>query len=429
MNDKGGATRTERKPRRRLLVIAGVLAAMAAVVVLAWFLAHRGGGGDSSGPGGGRRRPTTTVGVAAATRADVPVMIDALGTVTPAATITVRPQVSGVITEILFREGQMVRQGQALAIIDQRPLKMALMQAEGQLARDEAQLANAQLLLKRYKTLQAQDSIAQQDVDTQAALARQLAGTVVSDRASVGTARLNLGYSRITAPVSGRVGLRVVDVGNYIAAGDPNGLVVLTQITPIDVEFTLPQDDVARVQARAAQSVLPVTAFDRTRTVKLGEGRFSTLDNQIDATTGTVRAKARFDNANGALFPSQFVNVRLQLDTLKGAVVVPVTAVRAGSNGAYVWLLKPDHTVTRRAIVTGPSMADKQVISQGLKPGEQVITEGGDRLTEGGSVQLAGERPQRGGRAGQAGQGGRGGHGGRHRRPGGGGGGAPAGGG
>lgn len=329
-----------------------------------------------------------------------------------------------MITEILFREGQMVRQGQPLAIIDQRPLKMALMQAEGQLARDEAQLANAQLLLKRYKTLQTQDSIAQQDVATQSALARQLAGTVVADRAAVGTARLNLGYSRITAPVSGRVGLRVVDVGNYIGAGDANGLVVLTQVTPIDVEFTLPQDDVARVQAKADQSALPVTALDRTRTITLGQGRFSTLDNRIDSTTGTVKAKARFDNATGALFPAQFVNVRLQLDTLKGAVIVPVTAVRAGSTGAYVWLLKPDHTVTRRAIVTGPSQADKQVVSQGLKAGERVITEGGDRLTEGGKVQLAGERPQRGGPGGQAGQGGRGG--GRHRRQGdGGGGGAP----
>ncbi|HEY3694592.1 MdtA/MuxA family multidrug efflux RND transporter periplasmic adaptor subunit [Phenylobacterium sp.] len=421
MNDKGAGMRIGRRPGRRILVIGGVLAALAAVAVLAWFLAHRGGAGDSQGPGGRRGRPATTVGVATATQADVPVILDALGTVTPAATVTVRPQVSGVITEILFREGQMVRRGQPLAIIDRRPLQMALMQAEGTLARDAAQLANARLTLTRYKTLQAQDSIARQDVDTQDALARQLAGTVTADRAAVGTARLNLGYSRITAPVSGRVGLRVVDVGNYIGAGDSNGLVVLTQVAPIDVAFTLPQDDVARVQARAAQAVLPVAALDRTRTVSLGHGRFSTLDNRIDPTTGTVRAKARFDNGNGALFPAQFVNVHLQLDTLKAAVVVPVTAVRAGSDGAYVWLLKSDRTVTRRKIVPGPTQADKAVVSQGLKPGERVITEGGDRLTEGGKVQLAGDRPARGGGQGQ--------HGGRRRRGGqaGGGGGAPGG--
>jgi multidrug efflux system membrane fusion protein len=428
MDNKGAGTR-KRRPGRRVLVIAVVLAALVAVAALAWVLAHRGGAGDSQGPGGRRGGPSSTVGVAAATQADVPVILDALGTVTPAATITVRPQVSGVITQILFREGQMVRQGQPLAIIDQRPLQMALMQAQGDLTRDEAQLANARLTLERYKTLLAQDSIARQDVDTQAALARQLAGTVVSDQAALGTARLNLGYSRITAPVGGRVGLRVVDVGNYVAAGDASGLVVLTQVAPIDVAFTLPQDDVPRVQARAAQAVLPVTALDRTRTVTLGQGRFSTLDNQIDSATGTVKAKARFDNAEGALFPNQFVNVRLQLDILKAAVVVPVTAVRTGSGGDYVWLLNANHTVAKRKIVRGPAQADRAVIAQGLKVGEKVITEGGDRLTEGGKVQLAGDKPTHGGGGGRSGQrphrsGGAGGG-----AAGGGGGGAPGGGG
>jgi len=407
-------TRAARRPVRRVLVIACVLLALVAIAGLAWMLAHRGGATDGAGQGGRRGRPATTVGVAAAKVADVPITLEALGTVTPAATVTVRPQVSGVITQILFREGQMVNRGQALAVIDPRPLQMALLSAQGQLERDQAQLANAQLTLERYRTLLAQDSIARQDVDTQAALVRQLQGSITADRAAVGTARLNLGYSRIIAPVSGRVGLRVVDVGNYISAGDAAGLVVLTQVAPIDVVFTLPQDDVPRVQVRAAQATLPVTALDRTRTMTLGEGAFSTLDNRIDTTTGTVKAKARFANGAGALFPSQFVNVRIGLDTLRGAVTVPVTALRTGNDGDFVWLLNPDRTVARRKVTRGPATVDQVVISDGLKAGERVITEGGDRLTEGGRVQLAGDRPNRQGGAG-------GGHR-RHRREGGGGG-------
>ena len=407
-------TTAARRPVRRVLVIACVLLALVAIAGLAWMLAHRGGATDGAGQGGRRGRPATTVGVAAAKVADVPITLEALGTVTPAATVTVRPQVSGVITQILFREGQMVNRGQALAVIDPRPLQMALLSAQGQLERDQAQLANAQLTLERYRTLLAQDSIARQDVDTQAALVRQLQGSITADLAAVGTARLNLGYSRIIAPVSGRVGLRVVDVGNYISAGDAAGLVVLTQVAPIDVVFTLPQDDVPRVQVRAAQATLPVTALDRTRTMTLGEGAFSTLDNRIDTTTGTVKAKARFANGAGALFPSQFVNVRIGLDTLRGAVTVPVTALRTGNDGDFVWLLNPDRTVARRKVTRGPATVDQVVISDGLKAGERVITEGGDRLTEGGRVQLAGDRPNRQGGAG-------GGHR-RHRREGGGGG-------
>ena len=380
---------------RRALIVLLVLAAIVAVIWLAVTLAHRSASGGQGGPGGGRRggRPSTTVGVATATQADVPITLDALGTVTPAATVTVSPQVSGTITQILFREGQMVRKGQALAVIDPRPLQMALLQAQGALTRDEAQLANARLLLERNRTLLAQASIARQDVDTQAALVRQLEGTVTTDKAAVGTAQLNLGYSRVTAPVAGRVGLRVVDVGNYIAAGAANGIVVLTAVTPIDVEFTLPQDNVPQVQAQSAQGTLAVTALDRTKTVVLGEGAFSTLDNQVDTTTGTIRGKARFANIDGKLFPNQFVNVRINLQTLKGAIVVPVTAVRTGPNGTFVWKLLPDKTVTMVKVVQGPGTATKVSVVKGLEAGEKVITEGGDRLTEGGSVQLPGDKP------------------------------------
>ena len=385
-----------------------VLLLVAGAIWGGWALVHNAGGG--SGPGGfGRRggRPPTTVGIAQAGVADVPVTLDALGTVTPTATVTVRPQVSGTITRILFREGQTVRRGQELVEIDPRPLRMALTQAEGQLTRDEAQLANARLTLGRYRTLLAQDSIARQDVDTQAATVKQLEGVVTTDRAAVGTARLNLGYARVVAPVSGRVGLRAVDVGNFISAGDANGLVVLTKVVPIDVEFTVPQDQAPSIMQRAAHASLPVVALDRTRTTELAHGVFSTLDNQVDPTTGTVRAKARFPNTDGALFPNQFVNVRVQLDTLHNAVVVPVTAVRTGPNGDFVWIVQPDQTVTMRAVKRGQTTATQVVILSGLSPCERVVTEGGDRLTEGGRILLPGQAPRGGyGRGGRGGRGG-----------------------
>jgi multidrug efflux system membrane fusion protein len=370
--------------------------------------AKNSGPGVPGGPPGafGRRggRPPTTVGVAVATVADVPVTLDALGTVTPTATVTVRPQVSGVITQILFREGQMVKRGQTLAIIDPRPLEMALLQAQGQMARDEANLANARLTLSRYRTLLAQDSIARQDVDTQAATVKQLEAAVVSDRASVGTAKLNLGYSHVSAPVSGRVGLRAVDVGNLISAGDANGLVVETQIQPIDVTFTVPQDQAPQIWRRSATAALPAIAMDRTRTTTLASGVFSTLDNQVDPTTGTVRAKARFANADGSLFPNQFVNLRLTLDTLRNAVVVPITAVRSGPKGDFVWIVQPGQTVVMRPVKRGQTTPTQVVILSGLKAGEKVVTEGGDRLTQGGRILLPGQ--MRGGRRKGAGQGG-----------------------
>lgn len=378
-------------PARRILIIVLVLAALATAVWFAMTLVSDNKGGSAAGRRGGR--PSTTVGVATATLADIPITLDALGTVTPAATVTVTPQVAGVITQVLFREGQMVRKGQVLAVIDPRPLEMALMQAQGSLTRDEAQLTNARLLLERQRTLLAQDSIARQDVDTQAALVRQLEGTVVTDRAAVGTARINLDHARVTAPVAGRLGLRVVDVGNYVATGATGGLVVITQVTPIDVEFTVPQDAVPNIQAQAAKGVLPVVAFDRTKTMTLDQGAFSTLDNQVDTTTGTIRGKARFTNSGGNLFPNQFVNVRIALQIVHGAVVVPVTAVRTGADGDFVWKLNADKTVSLAKIKRGPGTATTVSISQGLQAGDRVITEGGDRLTDGAKVQLPGDKP------------------------------------
>lgn len=386
-------------PRRRTLILGGLIAilALVGVIWLAWALLHgdkdTGGPGGPGGPGGGRRGPASTVAVATASTTDLPIIIEALGTVKPAATVTVRPQVSGTITEVLFREGQVVQRGQPLVQIDPRPYQMALLQAQGNQTRDEAQLAAARLTLTRYQTLLAQDSIARQEVDTQAATVKQLEGTVMADRAAVGTARLNLGFARITAPVSGRVGLRVVDVGNYIGAGDANGVAVITTVSPIDVEFTVPQDDVPRIAARHGRASAPVTALDRTRTQTLDRGSFSTLDNLVDTGTGTVKAKARFPNAANTLFPSQFVNVRMELDTIKGAIVVPATAVRQSSDGSFVWLLNSDQTVKKTPVKTGQATGVQVQITEGLKAGDKVITEGGDRLRDGGKVQLPGARP------------------------------------
>ncbi|CAN7304216.1 efflux RND transporter periplasmic adaptor subunit [Massilia sp. LjRoot122] len=417
-----------RRRKRRIGALIAVLA-MIGLAALAWYLTHRPAGGAAGGPPGaagargqggagaggpgggggrgGRGGPATTVGVATAEQADIPVNIDALGTVVPAATATVRPQVSGVVQKILFTEGQQVKQGQVLATIDPRPFEMALLQARGQRQRDEAQLESARLTLSRYRTLLEQDSIARQEVDTQAALVKQLEGTVMTDRASEGVARLNVGYTQVKAPIAGRVGLRTVDIGNLIGSGDANGVAVITQLSPIDVEFTLPQDQVPALQGRIAQGAkLPATALDRTRTDALATGSFIALDNQVDVQTGTVRAKARFANTDNKLFPSQFVNLRLVLNTIEDAVVVPVTALRHGAKGDFVYVLNAQQkTVSQRAVTRGQATVDKVQITSGLKVGEQVITEGADRLRDGAKVTLPGDRPQGARAGGQQGQG------------------------
>jgi len=391
-------------PRRRWVGTVVALAFVIAIGALAWYLTHRHpaqgaqagpgafGPGGPGGPGGRRGPPPTTVGFAAAAHADIPVNLDALGTVTPSATVTVTPQVSGVLTQVLYQEGQMVKKGQLLALVDPRPFEFALMQAEGQLQRDEAQLDAASVTLARYKTLLQQDSIARQDVDTQAATVKQLQGTVLTDKAAVGTARLNLAWTRIDAPVAGRIGLRSVDVGNLVSAGSTTGVAVITELAPIDVEFAVPQDRIPALQARIAGGAqLAATVYDRTRTQVLDTGVFLSLNNQTDTQTGTVRAKARFTNAKGALFPSQFVNVRLLLDTVHDAVVVPVTALRHGPDGDFVYVLGDDHTVTLRKVTQGQATADTVQVTAGLAAGERVITEGGDRLKDGARVTLPGD--------------------------------------
>jgi multidrug efflux system membrane fusion protein len=393
-----------RRMSRRARLVGGLIAllALAGMGWLAWHYT-RPATETSAGPGGpggaGRRAPATTVGVATAEQANIPIVLDALGTVTPQASVRVRPQVSGVMQKVLFKEGQMVKAGELLATIDPRQFELALQQAAGQRQRDEAQLDSARVTLQRFQTLLSQDSIARQEVDSQAALVKQLEGTVVINRANEGAARLNLGYTRVVAPVSGRVGLRAVDVGNVVSPSDANGIALITQVTPIDVVFAIPQDQVGELQQTANSGApMKVTALDRTRATVLDTGVFASLDNLVDTTTGTVKAKARFANSKLTLFPSQFVNVRVEVRTIENAVVVPVTALRLGASGDYVYVLNgAERTVSLRLVKRGPATVDKVVIASGLKAGERVITEGADRLKDGARVVLPGDAPGAGG--------------------------------
>ncbi len=377
--------------------VAVLVAVLAAVLLTPHPDQHsRGRGGGGGGPGGGRNLPTT-VGVATAVKGDVPITLGALGTVTPEATVTVQSQIAGTLEKVDFTEGQLVKKGQLLAEVDERPYIVALAQAQGALARDQASLANAELDLKRYQTLAKQDSVSGQQVDTQAALVKQDEGTVKTDEANIASAKLNLIYCHVIAPVSGRVGLRQVDPGNYVTSASTTGVVVITQIDPIDIVFSLPEDDVSQVQARVAQGVtLEVTALDRTGAVTLAQGSLLTLDNQIDTSTGTVKAKARFANPTGVLFPNQFVNITLLVNTLKDAVIVPTQAVRHGSKGDYVFTVDQDpltggNTAKMVIVKVGPADGDRTSIASGVNVGDQVITDGGDRLTDGGTIFLPGQ--------------------------------------
>ncbi|WP_093386902.1 efflux RND transporter periplasmic adaptor subunit [Variovorax sp. OV329] len=385
----------------------GTALALLLIVALvggSWYLIKRPAAGGGGGPGGrggfgANGPPTVTVGHALAQRKPLPVTLDALGTVTPLATVTLKPQVGGVLTQVLFEEGQRVKKGQLLAQIDPRPYEQVLMQAQGALKRDQAQLEAARVTLQRYKTLLGQDSIARQEVDTQAALVSQLEGAIVTDRANVAAAQLNLDFTRITSPIDGRIGLRAVDPGNTVTANSTTGIAVVTQINPIDVQFSVPQDRVPEIMRQLqAGDAMQVVALDRTRSDALDTGRFSTLDNVVDVSTGTVKSKARFENAKSTLFPNQFVNVRMTLRTID-ALVVPVTAVRNGPKGPYVFVVGEDRKVKMRAIKRGETTVEWIQITEGLKEGEQVVTEGGDRLDDGTRVQLQGETPAPGGGA------------------------------
>ncbi|ACC70953.1 MdtA/MuxA family multidrug efflux RND transporter periplasmic adaptor subunit [Paraburkholderia phymatum] len=351
-------------------------------------------GRRGSGPGGGMNQPQP-VHVAAATQGEMPVVLNALGTVTPLANVTVRTQLSGTLQTVAFQEGQMVKRGDLLAQVDPRPYQISLANAEGTLAKDIALLQTARLDLKRYQTLLSQDSIASQQVDTQASLVKQYEGQVKADQANIDTFKLDLTYARITAPVSGRVGLRQVDAGNYVTPSDTNGVVVITQLQPISVIFTTSEDNLPAIlkQLRTGQK-MSVTAYDRSNTTSLEAGYLETLDNQIDTTTGTVKLRATFQNNSGLLFPNQFVNTRLLVNVVKDAVIVPTSSVLNGSMGAFVYVVKPDNTVTVRKVKVGPVDGERTSIASGLQVGERVVTDGSDRLKEGAKITIPADRPR-----------------------------------
>ena len=360
-------------------------AALLAVIAVVWLVrAAPSAPGKVRGTGLG-----LPVVAAHSSKGEVKVTYDALGAVTPLATITVKSRVNGQLMRIGFQEGQIVHQGDFLAEIDPRPFEAALKQAEGALLRDQALLEEARIDQKRYERLVAQDSIAQQQFDAQKALVHQYEGTVKIDQGVVDNARVNLLYTRITAPVTGRVGLRLVDPGNYVQTSDAGGVVVITQIDPISVIFSVPEDNEPQIMARMMSgATLEVTAFDRSGTALLATGKVSTLDNQIDPVTGTVKLRALFDNKDLKLFPSQFVNARLLIDTLHDAVVVPSAAILRGAPGTYVYLINPDKTVSVRVVTVGPSQGERQAIIAGLEPGAAVVVDGSDKLHEGAKVTL-----------------------------------------
>ncbi len=383
------------------------------------------GQGGQGGPGGRRggfdpNRVQPVIAVPAKV-ADINVVQTALGTVAALKVATVKARVDGLLQDVLFREGQIVRAGDVLAQIDPKPLQAALNQVEGQLARDQAQLNNARLDLERYRTLLAQDSVAKQQLDQQESLVRQFEGTVKIDQAQVENARLQLGYTKVTAPIPGRLGLRQVDSGNIVRSSDAAGLVVITQIDPITVVFTIPQDNLQRVlkQLKAGEK-LAVDAWDREQKNKLATGFLISTDNQIDTATGTIKMKAQFPNADGLLFPNQFVNVKMIVDTRKDATVIPLAAIQRGAQGTIVYVVKVDKTTSVRVVKMGPTENDNVAIDSGIAVGDLVVTDGIDRLREGAKVEVTApfvprargpggdpsKRGQWGGKGGQSGKGG-----------------------
>ncbi len=338
-----------------------------------------------------------TVRAATAVRGDIPIILQGLGVVTPFATVVVRTQIGGQLQSVGFREGQTMRQGDFLAQIDPRPYEAALAAAEGQRAQDQALLDEARTDLARYRTLLQRDDISRQKAEDQGFLVRQYEGTVATDQARIDAAQINLAYCRIVAPISGRAGLRLVDPGNYIQAADPTGLVVLAQLQPISVVFPLPQDELPRVMRRLETgATLPVAAYD-WRNAKLFEtGVLESVDNMVDTATGTAKLRARFANPVNALFPNQFVNIRLEVDTLRDAVTVPEAAIQEGADGRYIWLIGANKRVRLRRVTTGPAADGRIAVTEGLDPGAEVVVDGADRLREGAKVAAKLARPDAG---------------------------------
>jgi membrane fusion protein, multidrug efflux system len=373
--------RAKSKTGRRL----GLLLVVVGAAALGWWLYNR-----QPAPQQGRVNPYANampVVVAPVVTGDIDITLNALGTVTSLATVTIKSQISGYLINVAYQEGQVVKQGDLLAEIDSRPYELALKNAEGALERDQAMLQSAELDLKRYQDLAKTNAIPRQQLDQQVALVAQDKGNVLSDQAQIETQKLNIVYCHIIAPVSGRVGLRLVDQGNYVTPNDATGLVVITQFQPITVIFPVAEDNLPQITRRLKVAhALPVTAFDRSGAVKLAAGELKTLDNQIDTTTGTLKLRAEFANQEDTLFPNQFVNIELLVDTLRGVTVMPTAAIQRGAPGTFVYLVNADQTVTVRPVTLGPSHGDMVAVDKGVAPGDRVVIDGADKLRNGAGV-------------------------------------------
>jgi len=404
VTEEGEPPGPHRRRRRRLVLAAGAIA-LVVVVFAVWR-----GRARSPAPRDRAARVVSVVTVPAR-NGDMPVYLDGLGTVTAISTVTVRSRVDGQLVSLGYREGQLVRQGDLLAQIDPRPFQVALQQQEGQYAKDEAALKNARLDLKRYEALIAQDAVPRQQLDTQQATVNQLEATLKTDAAQVANARLNLTYSRITSPITGRVGLRLVDAGNMVHASDPGGLLVITQLQPIAVVFTLPADQLQPVMAGMARgNHLRVEAWDRDRKKMLDVGTLEAVDNQVDDTTGTVRLKGVFSNEGYGLFSNQFVNARILVDTLHGSVIIPTAALQRSPQGTYIWVVKPDSSADMRTVEVAHTEGEDTAVQSGVAAGEPVVTDGVDNLQPGAKVTTgppAGASPGHGKGGGGTGGGGR----------------------
>jgi multidrug efflux system membrane fusion protein len=377
-------------PRRRLYLAgtAAIAAVAIGLVVFSWPDRHAA---DS------KASPAViapSVSVATVTKSDLPIVLQALGTVTPVSTVAIKSQISGYLSEVAFKEGQMVRKGEFLAQIDPRPYEASLAQFQGQLLRDQSLLRNARLDLARYQRLIAQDSTSRQTVDTASATVSQYEGIIQSDQAQIDMQKLNLIYCHIVAPTDGLLGLRQIDAGNFVQASDPGGLVLVTQIQPISIIFTVPQTRLdAILKRRAAGATVPVSAYDSEDASSLATGTLETIDNQIDTSTGTVKLRALFPNQDRALFPNQFVNAHVLVDVVQDALTIPTAAVRSGMPGTYVYAVRADHTVAMTVITTGAASDGRTMVLSGLALGDQVVVDGIDRLNDGMKVSTAGTKP------------------------------------
>jgi membrane fusion protein, multidrug efflux system len=381
---------TKRRSGRRFVITTILLLLVIGGVV--WWSRQQSAPQQQGGAGGGRNAAPMSIVPETVGKGDIGININALGTVTSLATVTIRSQISGYLMKIDFKEGDEVKKGDLLAEIDSRPYEATLAQAKGALTRDEALLKGAQVDLTRYQGLAAQNAVPHQQLDTQTALVAQDQGTVEADRAAVQSAEVNLQYCRILSPLDGRVGLRQVDQGNYVTPGDTNGIVVITQLQPISVLFTVPEDNLQAIAKRLqAGATLPAAALDRSGANKIADGTLKTFDSQIDATTGTIKLRAEFPNEARTLYPNQFVNIRLLLDTHKDVTTMSTAGVQRGVPGTFVYLINADSTVSVRPVKLGVTDGDRVEVTSGLAPGDRIVIDGADKLRDGAKVTIRSE--------------------------------------